>query len=85
MRCVCHLCHCEHLSSTTGRRDDGTMGRRDDGIRRFALCEAKHEIAIAWPARMSFNLVLAEYTPAPYPYRAQNELEQILILAPCMT
>ncbi|CAJ1390353.1 unnamed protein product [Effrenium voratum] len=29
---------------------------------------------------MSFNLVLAEYTPAPYPYRAQNELEQILIL-----
>ncbi|CAE7207557.1 unnamed protein product [Symbiodinium pilosum] len=29
---------------------------------------------------MSFNWVLGQYTPAPFPYRAQNEIEEVLIL-----
>jgi len=29
---------------------------------------------------MSFNWVIAQYTPAPFPYRAQTEIEEVLIL-----
>ena len=31
---------------------------------------------------MSFNWVIAQYTPAPFPYRAQSEIEEVLILEP---
>ncbi|CAJ1390363.1 unnamed protein product [Effrenium voratum] len=34
---------------------------------------------------ISFNWVIAEYTPAPYPFTAQNELEQALMLAIILT
>ena len=33
--------------------------------------------------RTSFNLLIAQYTPAPFRYRAQNEVEQAAILEPC--
>ena len=32
--------------------------------------------------RTSFNLLIAQYTPAPFRYRAQNEIEQAAILEP---
>mmetsp|Transcript_333 Transcript_333/g.873 ORF Transcript_333/g.873 Transcript_333/m.873 type:complete len:1169 (+) Transcript_333:36-3542(+) len=34
---------------------------------------------------ISFNWVIAEYTPAPYPFTAQNEMEQALMLAIILT
>ncbi|CAJ1340268.1 unnamed protein product [Effrenium voratum] len=34
---------------------------------------------------MCFNWVIAEYTPAPWPYQAQNELEQTMIIIIILT
>ena len=35
--------------------------------------------------RISFNWVIAEYTPAPYPFTATNEAEQALVLVIILT
>ena len=41
------------------------------------LCLARYMI--------SFNLVLAQYTPAPYQFQPQNELEQVMVLVIILT
>lgn len=63
------------------------VGRREQQSHRTNWMDENQVTDNSWLFQymISFNWVIAEYTPAPYPFAATNELEQALVLAIILT
>lgn len=63
------------------------VGRREQASHRTNWMDENQitDNSLLFQYMISFNWVIAEYTPAPYPFTATNELEQALVLAIILT